>query len=86
MSNPTHLVPAYGRDYSTSAAALADWKSGKDFRIMDISSEWDGAYTSCRDWARNETVLIRYKRRTEFVITNGTKGAASRLHSRSPRY
>jgi len=78
MPNHTHLVPAYGRDYSTSSEALADWKAGKDFFISDISSEWNGAYTSCRDWARNETVLIRYKRRTEFVITNGLKHEGGR--------
>ena len=73
MPNPTHLVPAYGRDYKTSLEALADWKAGKDFLISDIGSPWDGRYTSCRDWARNETVLIRYRHRSEFVITGGLK-------------
>ena len=25
-------VPAYGRDYKSKAAVLADWQAGKDFR------------------------------------------------------
>lgn len=70
---PLHLVPAYGRDYTTSAAALADWKQGKDFQIMDISSPYYGAYCSCRDFTRAESVLIRYNRLADFVITGGLK-------------
>ena len=73
MPNPTHMVPAYGRDYKTSEEALASWKEGKDFLISDIGSHWDGRYTSIRDWAKDETVLIRYNRRTEFIITCGRK-------------
>lgn len=40
----TILVPAYGRVYLTTDAALADWKAGKDFRVYPTSS-----YTSIRD-------------------------------------
>ena len=43
MSLPLVLIPAYGRTYTTAAAAKADWLDGLDFRIMD------GPYTSCRD-------------------------------------
>jgi len=30
-----NVVPAYGRDYKSKAAAIADWDAGKDFRITD---------------------------------------------------
>jgi len=73
MPNPIHLIPAYGRDYPSSEAVLSAWRRGLDFRISDISSEWNGKYCSCRDFARNETVLIRYHRLTLYVITNGLR-------------
>ena len=31
MYNSATLVPAYGRDYKSKAAVLADWEAGKDF-------------------------------------------------------
>ena len=43
------VVPAYGRDYKTAKDAAADWFAGKDFRISDISSRYNGAYCSIRD-------------------------------------
>jgi len=36
------LTPAYGRDYKSKKAVLADWEAGKDFIIADIMSKWDG--------------------------------------------
>lgn len=44
MFASTILVPAYGRIYLTTDAALADWNAGKDFRVYPTSS-----YTSIRD-------------------------------------
>lgn len=43
------VVPAYGRDYKTAKDAAADWFAGKDFRIADISSRYNGSYCSIRD-------------------------------------
>lgn len=37
------VIPAYGRDYKTGKAALADWAAGKDFKIVG------GPYCSNRD-------------------------------------
>lgn len=37
------VIPAYGRNYSSAAAALTDWKAGKDFKIVG------GPYCSIRD-------------------------------------
>lgn len=35
------VIPAYGRDYRSKAAILADWESGKDFQIADMSAGAD---------------------------------------------
>ena len=43
VSSPVVLMPAYGRQYATKCAAVADWKSGKDFKIVG------GPYCSIRD-------------------------------------
>jgi len=68
----TTVTPAYGRDYKTAKAALADWNAGKDFIINDISNRWDGkpinkegaekersATTSSGRWAKLP-IMIRY--------------------------
>lgn len=34
MSNYVTLTPAYGRDYKSRPAVIADWESGKDFTIQ----------------------------------------------------
>jgi hypothetical protein len=56
------LVPAYGRDYTSKKLALADFNAGKDFKICDMSSPWDGKYCSIRDLS-GYTVRIRYKKK-----------------------
>jgi hypothetical protein len=43
VSSPISLLPAYGRVYDSPEAALNDWKSGKDFKIVG------GSYCSIRD-------------------------------------
>lgn len=40
------LSPAYGRDYKSKDAMLADWESGKDFLIYSFFSH---CYCSIRD-------------------------------------
>jgi hypothetical protein len=59
------IVPAYGRDYKSAAAAKADWEAGKDFRIADISSPYDGKYCSKRDGLTN--ITIRYDKLQKIV-------------------
>lgn len=39
-----YVIGAYGRNYDTLDAALADWEAGKDFKIAE-----DGPYLSKRD-------------------------------------
>lgn len=38
------IIPAYGRVYQTTDAAVQDWLAGKDFKIRG-----DGPYCSVRD-------------------------------------
>ena len=58
------VTPAYGRDYTTAKAALADWKAGKDFIVRDISDPYDGKPINLQDACALApvTINIRYKR------------------------
>lgn len=67
------IIPAYGRDYPTAKAVKADWKAGKDFRIADMSSPYDGRYVNCQDCKPGEKIRARYKRLTEVVIFSNPK-------------
>lgn len=63
------LVPAYGRDYKSQKEVKADWDAGKDFQIADISSSYDGAYTSKNDASQlSRPVMIRYKKLTQICV------------------
>lgn len=42
-SKPLMIMPAYGRQYTTSEQAKVDWIAGKDFKIVN------GPYLSVRD-------------------------------------
>ena len=65
MTRPTladvHAVPAYGRDYKSAQAVLADWKAGKDFQDFIM-----GCYFSIRD-NRPEQIWVRYDKRTKLI-------------------
>jgi hypothetical protein len=51
------LTPAYGRRYRSDEEVLADWRRGKDFKILG------GPYTSVRDFEKNtDDVRNRYNR------------------------
>ena len=56
-----HVTPAYGRDYSSRAKALADWHAGKDF-IVALTNQ----YISKRD-ATGLEVWIRYDKNRKLV-------------------
>ena len=60
------LVPAYGRDYRSKAAVLADWNSGKDFQDTQT-----GQYINKEDaikYGNGAQFSARYKRLTMIVI------------------
>jgi hypothetical protein len=66
------VVPAYGRDYSSRAKAVADWDAGKDFQVQDIGAGQDnGRYVNKSDLAQfkpGTTVNIRYRRLTMVAV------------------
>jgi hypothetical protein len=56
----TTLVPAYGRDYKSKKAVLADLDAERDFIIADMFDPYDGKpCTPRRDFA-GKTVKFRY--------------------------
>jgi hypothetical protein len=60
-----HALPAYGRDYKSKSAVLADWLAGKDF----IDSR-TGRYLSIRDAKEYALeVWIRYDKQRKIVKT-----------------
>lgn len=63
MFDSITACPAYGRDYNSKAACLADWLDGKDFRCA-VS----GRYLSIRDaQSMNLEVWLRYKKLTQVI-------------------
>jgi len=54
------ILPAYGRDYKSQKAALADWDDGLDFQCA-----MTGSYLSKRDNLTD--VWIRYCKQTKKV-------------------
>ena len=73
MGKRIGLIPAYGRDYKSKAAVLADLNAGKDFLIADMSNTWDGSYTSLADLGDYDQVSIRYKRLSNQVFLSRGK-------------
>jgi len=63
------LVPAYGRDYKSKAAALADWNAGKDFDLRSLA----GVGYINRPQAESLNLAsfqIRWKHLTEAAVIN----------------
>tara|TARA_R110002110_G_C12990958_1_gene674722 strand:- start:238 stop:459 length:222 start_codon:yes stop_codon:yes gene_type:complete len=68
------LIPSHGRDYTSKAKVLADWNSGKDFTIADMSSPDDGRYINLEDAQRDGgSFSIRYKGLRQTVVVNVPK-------------
>lgn len=63
------VIPAYGRDYKSAAVALADWDAGRDFKIADCSSPWDGSYVNKAD--HPGPVRIRYAKLRKVCVAGG---------------
>lgn len=65
------LTPAYGRDYKSKDAVLADWYADKDF--IESSS---GKYINQEDVSRyspNAVIRIRYSKLRKVVIVPSEK-------------
>ena len=62
------VVPAYGRDYRSKAAALADWNARKDFRC-----EPQGCYiTKDEANAAGLVINLKYDRLLKVVVIQPT--------------
>ena len=63
--NYSTLTPAYGRDYKSKAAAIADFNGNKDFVL---NTPWGTGLVSKIDFAPGVTVNIRYKKLTQVAV------------------
>jgi hypothetical protein len=65
---PMHFVvsPAYGRDYRSKAAAIADWEADKDF-VIEGPIEHAGRYINRPD-AGHAVIEIRYCRKMKVTV------------------
>lgn len=61
------LSPAYGRDYKSKAAVLADFEANKDFLVEDITDRYCGEPVNREQILRGTRVNIRYSRLTKVV-------------------
>jgi hypothetical protein len=56
-------VPAYGRDYKSKAAVLADWEAGRDFRC-----EPQGSYINKYGKPADMILNVRYSKLTKVMV------------------
>lgn len=63
-----NLIPAYGRDYKSKTEVFEAWTGGKDFQVADVSSPYNGAYTSIRDFSTGDRITIRYKKLANVAV------------------
>lgn len=61
---------AYGRDYPSGKAMLADWAEGKDFHILTLGYP---SYISVRDAKPGLNVMGRFKRQQNLVTLHSGK-------------
>jgi hypothetical protein len=56
------ISPAYGRDYTSKAKALADWDANKDFVIQDIRLSGYVSKSQVPDLIRDgiSKIMLRY--------------------------
>ena len=70
------LTPAYGRDYKSKAAIMADLDADKDFIFNRFGDRYDGAYVNKSQLMQEgiTEVRVRYKRLTQLTILKLTEG------------
>lgn len=70
------VIPAYGRDYKSKAAALEDWNQNRDFILATIAHPASGRYINKQDADQDgDSIMIRYAslRRIVNVPKDATK-------------
>jgi hypothetical protein len=71
MTTYLSAIPAYGRDYTSKKAVLADWEAGLDFYVVPQIPAPRGGYVN-KDGLPEGTVLnIRYRRLTQICVIDG---------------
>lgn len=81
-----HIIPSYGRDYTSAAALRADWAAGKDFTVADLHSRDDGRQVNCQDYPSGP-ILARYARLAKvcsFRSENAAPKARTPQEKRAP--
>jgi len=66
-----HASPAYGRDYTTQKAILADWEAGKDFTMQGLQSGQINKADAEQYGVPEGSIMLRYNRNEKFVIVEG---------------
>ena len=72
------ITPAYGRDYDSAPAAIADFEKGRDFIVVDLfsSPSANGRYVNINDLkdfrarGKYQQIKIRYKSLKRVAIHN----------------
>jgi hypothetical protein len=83
---PSTVVPAYGRDYKTAKEAKEAWLAGKDWKVADYFSPWDGKPISIRDFPTGTAVTLRFNRMTKTArVTTPAKTNPGCSTKRNPR-
>lgn len=64
------IIPAYGRDYSSKKAVLADWLAGKDFQICNTMSPNDGRKVNRQDAEKGKVsgFNVRFAKLTKIAV------------------
>ena len=62
------LTPAYGRDYNSKDAVIADWNDGKDFIISTVTHPYCGKPCSIRDFGNYSGIKFRYNELRKVVV------------------
>jgi hypothetical protein len=64
------ISPAYGRDYTSKAKALADWDANKDFVIQDIRLNGYVSKSQVPDLIRDgiSKIMLRYNKMHMVVL------------------
>jgi len=71
------LIPAYGRDYKSRKALLADWQGGKDFIIACYGHRYDTKPCNRESMfqAGESEVQVRYGKMRKVAVIKVTDSA-----------
>jgi hypothetical protein len=65
VSDYLSVVPAYGRDYKSKKAVMADWNANKDFYVADFRK---GGYINKMDKPPGTILQVRYDKNRKVML------------------